>query len=73
MDEKINWDEFEYPQKCLLSDRAKDVLIKAVKSGKCDPFRICKLGQLLECPILVQSECHNNVLRVKEKGYESKT
>ena len=71
MDGDNNWDKFKYPKDCRLSDRAKATLVEAVKSGKGDPFRICKPGRLLECSILVQRECFNQVLNIKE-SHESK-
>jgi len=61
-----NWDNFQYPAGCLLSANAKAALIEAAKSRKSDPFRVCKPGRLLECPILVQRKCFYQGLDTKE-------
>jgi hypothetical protein len=55
---KNKWDEFRYPGKCLLSDRAKAALIGSANEDRCSPYLQCDHAKGNVCDKDVQKECY---------------
>lgn len=63
MGEEINWDGFQYPLGCKLSEDAQKALIKR----KCDPFIQCWHNHSGACLDAVREKCCREVLRVESQ------